>query len=177
MRLRAAVGIVVVGCLVWPGAAAHGREVEGTVELTSYVDYECRPCRIVPPEVWVQIRGLQYEVIEDVRGGDAFALESKEPQQLMMVGTDDECPEGNNDGDPWDPNARPTDADWWANDFNLMCNHVPDFDIKFTGGDYENGPGNEAGNVPGDGVAVVVLYIGSPDTPAGPENFVYHDGF
>lgn len=47
---------------------------------------------------------------------------------------------------------------------------VPDFDIYFAGGTYENRAGDEAGVVPGDGRAVVVLFAGTPG-----EGFTYSE--
>lgn len=39
---------------------------------------------------------------------------------------------------------------------------TPEFDLKFTGGEYGNGPGDEAGTVPGDGGMVIILVYGLP---------------
>lgn len=111
--------------------------------------------------------GLCYYVIRSVQGGDFFSIRPHDGYQDLVVGTADECP----GPDTFDP----TNPEWWLNDFWLLCRNdaLPDWDIRFTGGEYGNGPGDEAGIVPGDGDAVVWFSLGHKEHLFGPETFVY----
>lgn len=56
--------------------------------------------------------------------------------------------------------------------FKLDGAGASDFDVGFTNGGYVNGPGDEAGTVPGTGHAVIYLFFGVPGS-----GFTWHEGF
>lgn len=108
--------------------------------------------------------GLGCWLIHDVMGGETFTLTADDGQEPFVVGTADECP-GPRTFDPTNP-------DWWLNDFWVVCNNSPDIDARFTctGGEYSNGPGDEAGTVPCDGDLLVILFFGTE-----PEGVTYQE--
>jgi len=163
---------IALAALVAAGANAHQMSEHGNI-TTTYPDQAdtgaFSTVETVAPNTIPN--GLFYFTVNGVQGGDTFTVKADDGQEVFVIGTDDQCPPADSTADdPQDPNARPTDPDWWLNDFNLLCNNHPDFDVKFTGGDFSNGPGDESGIVPGNGAAVVTLFFGDVG-----EGFTYNE--
>lgn len=152
---------LMVGSTVAPFATGHGRHTEGELFACDGADSGLFAL-VESVRPGTMPNGVCSYYVSDASG--EFQLTSVDEAHPFVVGLADECPA---DWDKTDPNDI---GDAW-----LLCNTVPDFDIKFTGGEYTNGPGDEAGTVGGGGAAVIVLFVGDEDSPLGPEAFVFHD--
>ena len=157
------------------GAQAHTMSEHGNITTTYPDQADTGAFALVETAAPGAVpNGLFYYTVNNVAGGDEFSVVADDGQELFMVGFADECP------GPAQVRQRATAAilagdpngglNILLNEFWVLCNYHPDFDVKFTGGDYNNGPGDESGTVPGSGSAVVTLFFGD----AG-EGFTYSE--